>query len=83
MEDLLRAYLIAVADELPDEVAQRVDSLRQSGVTLDEVLLAHSVATERLLVNIGSRSGWLSWGEANCWRTSWSCIFPQKRRRKA
>lgn len=56
--ELLRAYVVAVSGDLADEVGQLVSGLKQSGVTQCEALMAHSVATEQLVISIGPRPGW-------------------------
>ena len=56
--ELLRAYVVSVSGDLADEVRLLVGILEQSGVILNEVLMAHSVATEQLVIGLGNRPAW-------------------------
>lgn len=55
--ELLRAYVVSLAVDWNDELAQLVDGLRRSHVSLCEALMAHSLATEQLLLGMGRRPG--------------------------
>lgn len=57
LEGILRAYVVSVGSDVSDEVQSMVCSLQKSGITQCEALLAHSVATERLMLSLGNRPG--------------------------
>ena len=55
--ELLRAFVVSAATNMDAELSQLVDGLLTSRVSLNEALMAHSLATEQLLLGMGRRSG--------------------------
>ncbi len=64
LSDLLKAYVVSVSSSLHGEVETFVEGLSQSGVTMHETLMAHSLATEQILLGIGNRPGWHAFGRS-------------------
>lgn len=56
-DEVLRAYVVSAADDWTDEISQLVAGFTNCGVTLCDALMAHSLATEELLLSQGQRPG--------------------------
>lgn len=64
LNELLKAYVVSVSEDLNGEIESFVDGLLQSGVTVHETLMAHSFATEEILLGLGNRPGWHTLGRS-------------------
>jgi len=64
LNELLKVYVVSISSELHDDVESFVEGLVQSGVTLHETLMAHSMATEQILLRLGHRPGWHALGRS-------------------
>ena len=64
LNDLLKVYVVSVSSNLHSEIESFVEGLLQSGVTIHETLMAHSLATEQILLGLGNRPGWHALGRS-------------------
>lgn len=63
--ELLRIYVVSGVGNPKTEVRHLVTQLKSSEVTLAEALMAHTVATEKLVLGLGNRPTWHVLGRAN------------------